>query len=615
MIGKSISHFKILDKIGAGGMGVVYRAHDTTLERDVALKFLPTDLLEDNEANIRFRNEAKTASALDHPNICTIYEIGEHEGQSYIAMGLVEGETLEQRLKEGPLSLEQTVEVARQIARGLEVAHEKDIVHRDLKPSNIMIDKHGVVKIMDFGLAKRKGTTKVTKSGSTIGTLAYMSPEQVQGAEVDSRADLWSLGVILLEMLTGETPFSGVYEASLIYEILNEQPKGFETLHGISPPLLRLIENLLDKEREHRTARAAEVLDKLKQVSSGEVSLVRCDPQVRRPAMSEAPFTTRLVRELSRRRFLPIVGSYTALAIGLLQVGPYLFGQFEMDPRWHQVLLIWVLLGFPLAILITFFHGRPGPDRVSRLEAILLSVVLVAATGLSGWSWQTSSSRPYKASADTLFDDVPSIAVMYFEDPGGAEELKWLSKGLPHMLITALEQSSQLRVVGYQRLYDILKEIGKENVERIDRTTATEIAQRAGVKTMLLGSIFKWNNLIRVDYQLQDVTDGSLRHADKVSDEDPFALADKLAEQVRQNLEIPSATAATQSVAEFTTHSLEAYRYYIQGKEFLGGSAWKDAGTVFPGQSALTALSLWPISDWQAQPLMQGKHGQRRIPC
>ena len=240
MIGQTVSHYKIVEKIGEGGMGVVYRAHDTTLDRDVALKFLPTHLIDSDEFKKRFHNEARSASALDHPNICTIYEFGEHNGQSYMAMGLVEGKTLEKRMKESSLSFEQAVEVAKQISRGLAVAHAKGIIHRDLKPANIMIDPHGVVKIMDFGLAKREDRTQFTRSGTTLGTLAYMSPEQVRGEAVDARSDLWSLGVILFEMIIGRRPFLGDYDAAVLHKILNEHPEEIAAIRNISGPVFRL---------------------------------------------------------------------------------------------------------------------------------------------------------------------------------------------------------------------------------------------------------------------------------------------------------------------------------------------------------------------------------------
>ncbi len=223
MIGKTISHYKILEKLGGGGMGVVYKAEDTKLKSTVALKFLPQDLSRDDESKDRFIHEAQAASALEHNNICNIHEIDEmDDGQMFIAMACYDGETLKKKIGGGPLKLEDAIDISLQISEGLSKAHEKEIVHRDLKPANVMLTKDGVVKILDFGLAKLRGQTKLTKVGTTLGTAPYMSPEQARGEEVDNRTDVFSLGVLLYEMLTGQLPFKGDYHEAIIYSILNE---------------------------------------------------------------------------------------------------------------------------------------------------------------------------------------------------------------------------------------------------------------------------------------------------------------------------------------------------------------------------------------------------------
>ncbi|MCH7774506.1 MAG: serine/threonine protein kinase, partial [Bacteroidetes bacterium] len=225
MIGKTISHYKILEKLGGGGMGVVYKAEDTNLDRTVALKFLPPHMLSDKEAEQRFISEAKAASSLDHPNICTIHDINKTEDdQFYIVMGYYTGETLKKKVGAGPLQIDTAINYATQIAAGLVRAHEAGIVHRDIKPANIMITDRNEVKILDFGLAKTSGEPSITKLGSTVGTVSYMSPEQTKGEEVDHRTDIWSLGVVLYQMLSGSLPFQGDYEQAIIYSILNEEP-------------------------------------------------------------------------------------------------------------------------------------------------------------------------------------------------------------------------------------------------------------------------------------------------------------------------------------------------------------------------------------------------------
>ncbi|OVE78767.1 hypothetical protein BVY01_04485 [bacterium I07] len=223
MIPKTISHYQILSKLGEGGMGEVYLAEDTKLKRKVALKFLPPHLTKDKEATERFKREAQAAAALNHPNIVTIHEIGEHEGQIYIAMEHVDGHSLREEIETSPIEVDMVIDITKQICEGLEKAHKADIIHRDVKPENILIDNDVRVRILDFGLARMKGVSKLTKESSTLGTVKYMSPEQLRGEEVDPRTDIWSLGVVMYEMLTGEVPFKGEYEQAVVYSILNEE--------------------------------------------------------------------------------------------------------------------------------------------------------------------------------------------------------------------------------------------------------------------------------------------------------------------------------------------------------------------------------------------------------
>ncbi len=268
MIGATISHYKTLEKIGHGSMGIVYKAEDTKLGRTVALKFLLPDLQIDKKARQRFKQEARAASALDHPNICTIYETGEtDDGRSFIAMAFYEGESLKDRLEKGPLGIGEAAEIIRQIAAGIAKAHDKEIVHRDLKPANIFITTEGVVKILDFGLAKLRNSKRLTKSGSILGTVAYMAPEQVQGEPVDHRADIWSLGVILFEMLTGELPFDGEFEQALAYAIVNKPIKSIKSLGcEASETIEAVLNKALSKDLTMRYKDASELQNDLAQM-------------------------------------------------------------------------------------------------------------------------------------------------------------------------------------------------------------------------------------------------------------------------------------------------------------------------------------------------------------
>ena len=251
MVGTTILQYEVTEKVGEGGMGVVYKARDTNLDRFVALKFLTKNVASSESDRQRFMQEAKAAATLNHPNICTIYDVAEHEGQLFIAMEFIDGETLRDR--KNNISLKQTIDIGIQIAEALSAAHEKGIVHRDIKPENVMLRKDGLVQIMDFGLAKLQGVSRLTREGNTVGTMGYMSPEQVQGFTVDHRTDIFSFGVLMYELISGQSPFKGMHETAIIYEIVNVDPEPISILKPDLPPDLdAILLECLAKEADER---------------------------------------------------------------------------------------------------------------------------------------------------------------------------------------------------------------------------------------------------------------------------------------------------------------------------------------------------------------------------
>jgi serine/threonine protein kinase len=442
MIGKTISHYKILEKLGEGGMGVVYKAQDIKLDRLVALKFLPPHLTSEFEEKERFIHEAKAASALNHTNITTIYEIDEFEGQMFIVMEYVEGRTLKQVIEKEALSIKKVLDIGIQICEGLAIAHEKGIVHRDIKSDNIMLTPRGQVKIMDFGLAKLKGATKLTKTRSTLGTLAYMSPEQAQGEEVDSRSDIFSSGVVLYELLTKNLPFGGEHQAAIVYSIINEEPQPVARYNNqVSSELERIVSKALAKDREDRYQHADELLADLRRERKS-LDYVKTG-QIPKEAITPKP----------KRKVLPIVIPASIVLI--------------------LVLLFLILKPFKFEIV-------PEKGAVAKEN---------------------------------------SLAIMYFENLVDREDKERLGEIVTNLLITGLSESQYLNVVSSQRLYDILKLLGKEEIKVIDRSTASQVASKAGSKWMLLGSILQVEPQIILTSQLVEVEKGRVLASQRITGE------------------------------------------------------------------------------------------------
>lgn len=365
MIAGSILQYEIFEKLGEGGMGEVYKACDTKLDRFVAIKFLPSQLTATEAEKTRFTQEAKAASQLNHPNVCTIFDILEHDGRLFIVMEYVDGETLRGKHN---FSVKQVIDIGAQAAEGLAAAHEKGIVHRDIKPENIMLTKSGVVKVMDFGLAKlnkAEEVSRLTKAGTTLGTVGYMSPEQVQGQDVDHRSDIFSLGVVLYELLSGESPFKGVHETAIMYEIVNVDPPPVSSVkEGIDPELDRVILECLEKDKDERCQSAKELAKDLRKIrkstgvkNSRAYSAVHTSPQKEIEHVKTSRPSSSISIEIFNRRFdlHKITGSAYA--------------------RWGLT----VILG--LAVIYLAFVGPNEPADVVTSETSILPPLYIDYTG------------------------------------------------------------------------------------------------------------------------------------------------------------------------------------------------------------------------------------------
>ena len=356
MEGKLISHYKIVGELGAGGMGVVYRAEDTKLARTVALKFIAPQGIESAEEKARFLHEAQAAASLNHPNICVIHEIDEDGGRLFMAMEYVEGESLKERIARGPLKIDETLDIALQAAQGLDAAHRKSVVHRDVKPANIMIETGGLVKIMDFGLAKMSGRSKLTKTGTTLGTVAYMSPEQARGKEADHRSDIWSLAAVIYEMVAGRQPIKGDYEQAVLYSIMNEAPEPLTAVRaGVPMELERVVGKALAKEPAERYQHADELIADLrtlkKSLEAGAVP---------RPGEASAakPPKRRLAKIL-----IPVCVAAAAVAAFVI-LRPVLFnGAIAGDRR-------------PVAVIA--FENQTGDPQYDNLKKVIPNLLITS---------------------------------------------------------------------------------------------------------------------------------------------------------------------------------------------------------------------------------------------
>jgi serine/threonine protein kinase/Flp pilus assembly protein TadD len=358
MIGKTISHYKITEKLGQGGMGEVYLADDLKLDRKVAIKFLPEHFSKDKDIVERFEREAKATAALNHPNIITIYDVIESDSQICIIMEYVDGDSLRTKIDKGVSDLDEVLGITKQICEGLSEAHNADIVHRDIKPENILIDSRGRVKILDFGLAKLKGVSKLTKETSTMGTIHYMSPEQIQGKDVNHRSDIWSLGVVLHELLTGEAPFKGDYESAVHYAILNENPESIQTFRAdVSSELLHVLNRSLEKNPDDRYQSVNEILIDLKRIKRDSDQVSGIDIPVRK---------SRTFEKISLKKLGIFSGTIIALVIAVL----WLFDRFTPEKPLQSTIVD------ERSVAVMYFDNVTGDESLDYWREALSNLMI-----------------------------------------------------------------------------------------------------------------------------------------------------------------------------------------------------------------------------------------------
>lgn len=562
LIGQQFAQYEIIAKLGQGGMGEVYKARDNRLGRVVAIKILPPQAAKDETVKRRFLIEARAASALNHPYILTVYEIGETPEFEYMVMEFVNGITLREHLAKSHLKLSEALDIFLKIAEGLDKAHQAKIIHRDLKPENIMLTKDGFIKILDFGLAKleyefaEKPATDELKSDPNIiqGTVGYLAPEMIQCQPADIRSDIFAFGVMFYEALSGHLPFDGRNLGAKLVATLQYNPPDISEFRADLPQeIVNLTNKTIAKNPDDRYQNLSPIVEILRAIKL-EIEVETSISSIRNPP----EFLEKIRKNNSGDIVIKLADSDRTIANSINKITS------STDVSTTKKIDI------KQATANTFYLTSLTKTKLFRL--VVVSLVAMLATTLVFTFWQNSKTIPINNLPISNNKNLEkfSLAVIYFENISQDEELKWLERGLAEMLTTNLAQIEAFDIVSSQQIYELVARVNNNEPKNLNREKVLEIAQQTHVPAFVTGTILKIGKRIRLTINLQDTASGKIIFSDKIDGEninDIFSIVDELTVKLTNHFGIKNTNKPDISISEVTTSSITAYKHYEQGVE------------------------------------------------